>query len=77
MKYFIPLFLLLSGCGTTVKQKTYPIDPVQQEQLTQNPAPIMSIDTFKLSVVLSIISVLIIFGWLFIRKSQKSEASTG
>ena len=77
MKYFIPLFLFLTSCGTTVKQKTYPIDPVQQEQLTQNPAPIMTIDTFKLSIVLSILSALIIFGWFFIRKSQKSEASTG
>ena len=75
MKYLLPLFLFLAGCSHKVYVMDHPIEPEKLKKLEQNPAPILTVDPFKVSVVMAIIAILILVTWWFVKKSQNNEAS--
>jgi heme/copper-type cytochrome/quinol oxidase subunit 2 len=77
MKYLIPIILFLAGCSHTVKEMSHPIEVEKQQELQQTPAPILTVDLFKLSVVVTIIATLVLLIWWFVRKSQNNEGSAG
>ena len=76
MKYLIPLLLFLNGCAT-ISTMDHPIDSEEQQKLELSQAPILRVDAFKLSVILSILAALILATWFFVRSNQNKEASTG
>lgn len=76
MKYLIPLLLLLNGCAT-ISTMDHPIDSAEQQKLELSQAPILTVDTFKLSVILSILAAFILATWFFVRSNQNKEASAG
>lgn len=73
MKYLIPILLFLNGCAT-VSTVDHPIDSAEQQKLELSQAPILSVDTFKLSVILSVLTALGVSIWFFVKHSQNRVA---
>tara|TARA_Y100001937_G_C7041702_1_gene294881 strand:- start:534 stop:767 length:234 start_codon:yes stop_codon:yes gene_type:complete len=77
MKYFIPLLLFLTSCkgGLKVKDFDHPIDVVKQQKLINAESTIVTIDTFKLSMISLVVAVLVVGGWWFVAyKANKSQS---
>lgn len=62
MRYLIPLFFLLTSCtgGLKVQSFDHPIDPVKQQKLINSESAIVHIDLFKVSMLATIITILVI-----------------
>lgn len=73
MKYLIPL-LLMTGCAT-VQEVSHPID-VEKQQALANP-PVLEVNPYTVSTVLSIIAFLILAMWFIAwRKSKTVNSET-
>ena len=67
----------ISGCRTLIKTVDHPIDPVKAKQLVTAESPVVSVNLWYVSFMTLIISLLLLFSWIFNwKKNQKRVANS-
>jgi len=67
----------LGGCKTLIKTVDHPIDPIKAKQLVTAESPVVSVNLWYVSFMTLIISLLLLFLWIFNwKKNQKRVADS-